>query len=357
MKNINVLLAAISIALSILIGLVLSQGGSEAEDPTENKIVVGLSMDTLQEARWKVDRDLFVARAEEMGAEVMVNSANSDDAIQLRDVNGFISNGVDVIVIIPHDGAAMAKAVRNAHEAGIPVIAYDRLITDTDLDLYVTFNNVKVGEVQAQYLVDALGGKGNIIRIYGAPTDNNARLFKEGQDNILKPYIESGAIKVIHEDWATEWRPQVAKQITNAAITNNGYDFQAILASNDGTAGGAIQALKEEGLAGKILVTGQDAELAATQRIVDGTQTMTIYKPVKTLATQAAEFAVKLATGKPIVAKFELDNGHSMVPSVFLPVTAVDKDNVMETVIADGFRTFEDVYRNVPEDQRPAKPE
>lgn len=357
MKNMNVLFAVISFALSVIIGLVLSQSGGESQQEGDKKIVIGLSMDTLQEARWKVDRDLFVGRAEELGAEVMVNSANSDDAIQLRDVNSFISNGVDVIVIIPHDGAAMAKAVRNAHEAGIPVIAYDRLITDSDLDLYVTFNNVKVGEVQAQYLVDALGGEGNIVRIYGAPTDNNAKLFKQGQDNVLKPYIESGAIKVLHEDWATEWRPQVAKQITNAAITNHGHNFTGILASNDGTAGGAIQALKEEGLAGKILVTGQDAELAATQRIVEGTQTMTIYKPVKTLATQAAEFAVKMAMGKPVVAKYELNNGQTMVPSVFLPVTAVDKTNMLESVIADGFRTYDDVYRNIPDAQRPPRPE
>ncbi len=355
MKNINVLLASASFALSVLIGLVLSQSGKEPSSEVNKKLVIGLSMDTLQEARWKVDRDIFVARANEMGADVIVNSANSDDTIQLRDVNSFISNGVDAIVIIPHDGAAMAQAVRSAKEADIPVIAYDRLITGSDLDLYVTFNNVKVGEVQAQYLVDKLGGKGNIVRIYGAPTDNNAKLFKQGQDNVLKPYIDSGAIKVVHEDWATGWQPQIAKQITNAAITNNGHDFVAILASNDGTAGGAIQALKEEGLAGKILVTGQDAELAASQRIIDGTQAMTIYKSVKTLASQAAEYAVKMAQGRPFVAKYELDNGHRLVPSVFLPVIAVDKHNIQQTVIADGFRTYEDVYRNVPEDQRPPK--
>ena len=356
MKNISVIFASISFVLSVLIGWTLSQNGSVSEEESnDNKIVIGLSMDTLKEARWQVDRDLFVAKANELGAEVKVNSANSDDTVQLRDVNSFISDQVDAIVIIPHDGAAMAQAVRNAHEADIPVIAYDRLITNSDLDLYVTFDNVKVGEAQAQYLVEAMGGKGKIIRIYGAPTDNNAKLFKQGQDNVLKPYIESGAIEVIHEDWATDWQPQVAKQITNAAITNHGHDFVAILASNDGTAGGAIQALKEEGLAGKIIVTGQDAELAASQRIVDGTQAMTIYKPVKELATNAAELAVRMASGKPIVAKHELDNGHTLVPSVFLKVTAVDKKNILETVIADGFRSFEEVYRNVPEDQRPTR--
>ena len=355
MKNINTLFAIISFALSVVIGLVIAQSGTKEATQTDSTVVIGLSMDTLKEARWQVDRDLFVARANELGAEVKVNSANSDDSVQLRDVNSFISDGVDAIVIIPHDGAAMAQAVRNAHDANIPVIAYDRLITDSDLDLYVTFDNVKVGEAQARYLVEAINGKGKIIRIYGAPTDNNAKLFKQGQDNVLQPYIEKGSIEVIHEDWATNWQPQVAKQITNAAITNNGHDFIAILASNDGTAGGAIQALKEEGLAGKIIVTGQDAELAASQRIVDGTQSMTIYKPVKKLATSAAELAVKIATGKPLIAQHSLDNGNKLVPSVFLEVTAVDKNNILDTVIADGFRSFDEVYRNVPPNQRPKR--
>ena len=356
MKNISVIFASISFVLSVVIGLTIAQGGNNNTPIHQDEaIVIGLSMDTLKEARWQVDRDLFVAKANELGAEVKVNSANSDDTIQLKDVNSFISDGVDAIVIIPHDGAAMAQAVRNAHEANIPVIAYDRLITGADLDLYVTFDNVKVGEAQARYLVDKINGKGKIIRIYGAPTDNNAKLFKQGQDNVLKPYIDSGAIEVIHEDWATDWQPQVAKQITNAAITNNGYEFIAILASNDGTAGGAIQALKEEGLAGKIIVTGQDAELAASQRIVDGTQAMTIYKPVKKLASSAAELAVRMASGKPVVAKHDLDNGFTQVPSVFLEVTAVDQSNILETVIADGFRSFEEVYRNVPEEERPKR--
>ena len=353
MKNLTILLTSISLLLSIIIGLVVAQSKDGNTQTDSDQIVIGLSMDTLKEARWQVDRDLFVAKAESLGAKVKVNSANSDDTIQLKDVNSFISDGVDAIVIIPHDGAAMAQAVQNAQEAQIPVIAYDRLITNSNLDLYVTFDNVKVGEAQAQYLVDKIGGKGNIIRIYGAPTDNNAKLFKQGQDNILEPYIRRGDIKVIHEDWATDWQPRVAKQITNAAITNHGHDFIAILASNDGTAGGAIQALKEEGLVGNVIVTGQDAELAASQRIVDGSQSMTIYKPVKQLATKAAELAVKIASRKPIVAKYELDNGQTLVPSVFLKVTAVDKTNILETVIADGFHSFEEVYRNVPENLRP----
>lgn len=348
MKSPSVLFATLSLVLSILIGIALSrQSGVDAGKAESGQVHIGLSMDTLKEARWQVDRDRFIEKAKSLGAKVSVTSANSDDTTQMRDVNSLISLGVDVLVIIPHDGQAMAEGVRQARRAGIPVIAYDRLITNSDLDLYVTFDNIKVGEAQAQYLLEQLPtpGKGRIIRIYGAPTDNNAKMFKRGQDNILRPYIERGDIEVIHEDWATDWNPANAKRITNAAITNNGTDFDAILASNDGTAGGAIQALREEGLAGKILVTGQDAEMAACQRIVEGTQAMTIYKPIRTLAYGAAEFAYALATGSPIIARGEVDNGAKAVPSIFLPIQAVDASNLRETVIADGFHSEDKIYR------------
>lgn len=341
---------------SIVMGLTVAMGHLGANAKAHHKLVIGLSMDTLKEPRWLADQKYFEQRATQLGAEVKVSSANGDDAVQIRDVNSMISDGVDVIVIIPHDGAAMSKAVQNAHAANIPVIAYDRLITGCDLDLYVTFDNVKVGEAQAQYLVDALKGKGKIVRVYGSPTDNNSKLFKLGQDNVLKPYIERGDIKVIHEDWADNWEPQRAKQIVNAAITNHGHDFQGILASADGVAGGAIQALKEEGLLGKVLVTGQDAELAAVQRVVEGSQAMTIYKPIRKLASAAAELAVKMAGKKPLITKEELNNGKVMVPSIFLPIITVDKENMVQTVVADGFQSFDDVYRNVLPAQRPAAP-
>jgi D-xylose transport system substrate-binding protein len=262
-------------------------------------------------------------------------------------VESLISRGVEVLVIIPHNGAAMASAVERAHQAGIPVLAYDRLITDCDLDLYLTFDNVKVGELQARYLVEALAktpGKKRIVRIYGSKTDNNALLFKEGQDKGLKAALESGAIEVVHEDWTQDWKPENAKRIANAAITKAGRNIDGILASNDGTAGGAIQSLIEEGLAGKVIVTGQDAELAACQRIVAGTQAMTIYKPLKNLATQAADLAVKLAKRQPVIARSSVHNGRLDVPSVLLNVVAVTKENLDETVIKDGFHTREKVY-------------
>lgn len=343
-------LVVVSCLVSIIMGLALGRGGGgEKKSATAHeRPLIGLSMDTLKEERWQGDRDMFVKRARELGAEVQVQSANSDDTRQIADVQALITSGVDALVIIPHDGAAMAKAVEFAHAASIPVLAYDRLITGCDLDLYMTFDNVKVGELQAKFLADRFaamgGGKKRVVRIYGSKTDNNAFLFKQGQDNVLGPLIASGAVEVVHEDWAQDWRPENAKKIANAAITKAG-TFDAILASNDGTAGGAIQALTEEGLAGKIIVTGQDAELAACQRIVAGTQAMTIYKPLTRLATQAADVAVKLAKRRPVIAKAEIDNGKIKAPSVLLDVVAVTKENIRETVIADGFHKEAAVFQ------------
>lgn len=349
----RIALVVLSLALSLLIGLTLHRGAGGGTPQKNRAPLIGFAMDTLKEERWQIDRDLFVARARQLGAEVLVQSANSDDIRQLRDVESLISNHVDALVIVPHDGAAMAKAVRLAHDAGIPVLAYDRLITDCDLDLYVAFDNVRVGEMQGQYLVDRFLGEANgpprklrLVRIYGSKTDNNARLFKQGQDNALAPYLARGLIEIVHEDWADDWKPENAKKIVNAAITKAGREFDAILASNDGTAGGAIQALLEEGLAGKIAVTGQDADLAACQRIVVGTQAMTIYKPLKTLATAGAELAVKLATRRPVIARDAIANGQVDVPSVLLTVTTVTKANLESTVIADGMHPRESIYRN-----------
>jgi len=349
-------LVAASLILSLLLGLTLSLGNRSAANAgtaNDDQILIGLSMDTLKETRWQKDRDYFVAKAEALGAKVLVQSANSDDTRQIQDVQSLLSNKVDVLVIVPHNGQAMAKAVNLAREAGVPVIAYDRVITDCDLDVYLSFDNVRVGEMQAQYLVDKLpkGRKARLMRIFGAKTDNNAFMFKQGQDNVLEPRIAAGEIEIIHEDWAENWKPESAKKITNAAITQHGANFDAILASNDGTAGGAIQALMEEGLAGKIIVTGQDAELVACQRIASGVQAMTIYKPIRHLANAGAELAVKMGRGQPVIARGSVNNGKAEVPSVLLDVVTVTKENLEATVIADGFHSREEVYRNAAQQQ------
>lgn len=329
MKTPTRLLVWVALAFSLLAPLHASK----------DKPVIGLSLDTLKEERWQKDRDTFVAQAERLGAKVIVQSANGDDTRQTTDINALITRGVDVIVVVAHNGSALTRAVKAANEAKIPVIAYDRLIMNSDIALYLTFDNVKVGELQAQYIVNKLSALNpiRIVRLNGAPTDNNAKLFKQGQDNVLDPLIKSGKVKILFEDWCADWKPENGKKVTNAAITRHGHNFDALLATTDHLAAGGLQALTEEGIAGKILVTGQDADLSACQRIMRGTQTMTIYKPLKTLATYAATVAVDLAKGQPPSTTTTLNNGFKDVPSVFKDIYAVDKDNMQSTIIADGF--------------------
>lgn len=361
-SRVRISLVIVSMILSVIIGLLLSRrgavsGGGSAERPSAGgraRPVIGLSFDTLKEERWQRDRAAFIARAQALGADVMDLAANSNDTQQVRDVESLITSKVQVLVIVAHNGAAMAKAVALAHAAHIPVIAYDRLIPDSDLDFYITFDAVKVGALQARYLVDHLPTprRGRIIRLHGAKTDHNAHLVKQGQDGVLKPLIDSGDIVVSHEDWVDDWRPENAKRIVNAALSRvanmavAGPVIQGVLAPNDGTAGGSVQALLEEGLVGpaaagkpRIVVTGQDAELTACQRVQSGTQTMTIYKPLSRLAGRAAEVAYAMATGQPVIATAEVPNGRRNVPAVFIDVIAVDATNLMSTVVADGFHS------------------
>jgi D-xylose transport system substrate-binding protein len=343
------LLVVASLILSVVIGLFLSRGEGRSEKGGDRRPLIGLSLDTLKEERWQADAELFKKRCAELGADVLVQAANGDDTRQINDVQSLISRNVDVIVIVPHDGDAMAQAVRAAHEAGIPVIAYDRLIKNCDLDIYLSFDNVKVGRLQAQWLLDHLPtpGKGRIIMANGSKTDNNAFLFNQGAMEVLQPYIDRGDVQIVWEDWTEDWKLENAKKIVNAAISKLGPNgFDAVLAAADSVAAGVVQALSEEGLAGKVLVTGQDADLVACQRILAGTQSMTIYKPLKKLATTAADVAVRMAEGKPIIATQSVNNGLIDVPSILGDIYAVDKTNMRETVIADGFQSEKAVYGN-----------
>jgi D-xylose transport system substrate-binding protein len=338
-------LVVLSLVLSVLIGATIAGRGRDAAPGVRagGPPVIGLSLGTLQEERWQRDRDRFVARAEELGARVIVQSGNSETARQLQDIESLLSRGVQVLVVVAHDPTAMGRAVDSAHAAGVPVVCYDRLITGCDVDLYLSFDNVRVGRIQAEYLVRRLGGKGRIVRVHGPKTDQTGLLFKQGQDEVLAPAIARGDVVVVHEDYAAGWKPSEAKRIVNAAITARGPTFDAVLATNDGTAGGAIQALIEEGLAGKVIVTGQDADLAACQRIVRGTQTMSVYKPLARLADRAADAAVALARRRPVIARDGVPNGVKEVPSILEPVVAVDRENLEATVIRDGFHRAEDL--------------
>lgn len=311
-----------------------------------NQPVIGFLMETLKEERWQKDRDCFVAAAEKLGAKVIVQSCNGSDETQIAQAENMITQGVDLLVVIPHNTKIAATIVNDAHNNGVKVIAYDRIISDCDLDLYVSFDNEKVGELQAKYLTDH-APTGNYILIGGSPVDNNAQLEKKGQMKILQPFIDSGKIKIVADQWTTDWLPIEALKHTENALTENNNNVVAIVASNDGTAGGVIQALEEQKLAGKVLVSGQDADLAACQRIVAGTQSMTVYKPIQPMAEAAAEAAILLIQNKPVPkANRKVNNGKMDVPSILLPSIAVDKNNLMETVIKDGYQKKEEVYKD-----------
>jgi len=315
-------------------------------------IRIGLSMDTLKEERWQHDRDLFVARAQELGAEVLIQAANGDDKIQNQQAENLLTQGVDVLVVIPHNGEVAASIVDSAKRQNVPVIAYDRLIRNSEPDLYISFDNEKVGEMQAHYLMER-APKGNYVLIGGAPTDNNAMMFRSGQMKALKSSIDQGDIKIVANEWARDWLASEALKHAENSLTLLHNDVVAIVASNDATAGGAIQALEEQKLAGKVFVSGQDADLPALQRIVAGTQSMTVYKPVALLARRAAETAVSLAKHEKIEATSTVNNGKIDVPSVLLQPVIVDKDNIVDTVAKDGYQKIEEIYKNVPREKWP----
>ena len=315
------------------------------EKGKSGKIRIGFSMDTLKEERWQKDRDIFVKRAEELGAEVIVQSADGKDDVQLRQAESLLTQGIDVLVVIPHNAEVAASIVEAAKREKVPVISYDRLIRNSEPDLYISFDNEKVGEMQAKYLLER-APKGNYVLIGGAPTDNNAKMFRQGQMRVLQPAIDKGDVKIVADQWARDWLADEALKHTENALTQADNEVAAIVASNDATAGGAIQALNSQGLSGKVFISGQDADLAALQRIVAGTQTMTVYKPVSQLAAKAAEAAVALGKNEKMPTARIVNNGKIDVPSILLEPITVDKNNLAETVLKDGYQKSEDVYKN-----------
>lgn len=329
--------------LVMVVVLILMAGCGGGQKKSEQP-VIGLLLETLKEERWQKDRDYFVAAAQKLGAKVIVQSCNGSDETQIAQAENMITQGVDLLVVVPHNTKIAATIVNHAHKNGVKVIGYDRIVNDCDLDLYVSFDNEKVGELQAGYLAEH-APEGNYVLIGGSPVDFNARQVRQGQMNILQPLIDAGKIKVVADQWATDWQPIEALKHTENALTKNSNNIVAVVTSNDGTAGGAIQALEEQKLAGKVLVSGQDADLAACQRIVKGSQSMTVYKPIQPLAVAAVEAAMQLIRHQPVEkANRKIHNGKIDVPSILLTPVPVDKNNLEETVIKDGYQKKAEVF-------------
>ena len=342
-------------ALTVLTLLLALAAGSCGGGGKSGKVKIGFSMDTLKEERWVRDKELVERFAKEAGAEIETQVANGDDATQSKQCENFLTKGVDVLIVAPHNGVAAAAIVEMAKRQNVPVISYDRLIMNSEPSLYVSHQVKKMGEMQGRYALEH-APTGNYVLIGGAPTDNNAHLLREGQMSVLKPAVDSRAIKIVSDQFARDWLASEARRLTDDALTQTGNNIQAIVASNDGTAGGAIASLSAAGLTGQVLVTGQDAALDAIQRIVQGEQTMTIYKPIAPLAKSAVDAAMKLARGEAIDAPDRINNDKIDVPAILHDPQVVDKNNVLETVVKDGYHEYDKVYANVPADKRPPKP-
>jgi D-xylose transport system substrate-binding protein len=331
-----------------------TNGGARRPKGPNEPIRIGFSMDTLKEERWQRDKDLVEKRCKEIGAELNVQVANGSDSEQIKQAENMLTQGIDVLIVAPHNGEIAASIVEAAHKQGVPVISYDRLIKNSDVDLYISHQVVKMGEMQAQYLLDHVNKKpANFVVVGGSPTDNNALLLHQGQMNVLQPAVARGDVKIVADEYAKEWQASAALNIVENALTRANNQIDAVVASNDGTARGAVQALEGQHLAGKVLVSGQDADLASLKLIVEGKQTMTIYKSIQPLASGAVDAAVKLARGEKVATTETIDNGFKKVPAILLEPVAVDRNNLLATVVKDGYHTLAEICAGLPPEKCP----
>ncbi|QYJ16409.1 D-xylose-binding periplasmic protein [Rubrobacter xylanophilus DSM 9941] len=291
------------------------------------------------------DRPIFTQAVKKLcpDCEILYSNADQDAAKQQQQAEAAITNGAEVLVLDPVDAEAASAIVERAKQSDIPVLSYDRLVQNADLDGYISFDNERVGRLQGQWIVENVPEGGTIVMINGAPTDPNAALFKRGAHSVIDPSgIEIGA-----EYDTPDWSPDAAQRQMDQAITRLGRDnIDGVYAANDGTAGGAIAAMRAAGFQEIPPTTGQDAELAAVQRILAGTQGMTVYKAIREEATTAAEMAVSLLRTGELPRDLEttgVDNGREEVPSVLLKPVVVTKDNIEETIIADRFWTVDEI--------------
>ncbi|HXX99286.1 MAG TPA: substrate-binding domain-containing protein [Candidatus Limnocylindrales bacterium] len=337
--------------VSLVFLCILGSPNAQAQIATP-AIKVGFLLDSLKVERWQTDVNTFQKRAKELGAESLVETAEGNDELQFEQAKKLLDAGVKSLVIVAHDTSKAARIVSLAKDRHVSVISYDRLIRDASIDLFVGLDVHEIGRLQAKYLTQ-LAPKGNYVLLEGAPTDINAHLLREGQEEVLQPLADRGDIKIVGDVWCTDWNPLEAYTHMLEIIAKNQGHIDAVVASNDGTATGAVQALEENKLAGKVVVSGQDADLAAVLRLLQGTQSMTVYKPVLSIATQAAEAAVALATGQTPKTTSVILSGGRKVPAILGPAVVVTKYNIIQTVIKDGFQNLDTIKKSLPPEQWP----
>lgn len=331
---------------------------------TKNKIIkIGLSFSDFELERWPKEQAIMTMLANEKGAQVISQVANHDPKLQNDQIENMVLQGVDVIIIVAEDGSAASSAVESAAREGIPCIAYDRLIKTNKLAAYISFDNIEVGRVQARGVLEK-AKKGRFVMLCGSPTDNNAYLFHKGQMEIIQPLVDKNEIVIVAKQWVEEWSTANATKIMENILTAQGNKIDAVVASNDAIALGAIQAMKAQGLVGKVPISGQDATAAGCKSIVENELTMTVFKDVRKLTPMAIDIALKLAKGQKIeglkkisLAELALDKKlKGTVPCKFLKVVGVNKSNLYDEIIIDKYQPWKYVYKDVPEGKRPPRP-
>jgi D-xylose transport system substrate-binding protein len=301
---------------------------------------IGVAFPSTLVDRWTSESNYLKEGLEKLGYKAEIQYANEDANLQIKQCENFLAQGVDMLVVCAADTTAAATIVEKAHQEGVPVVAYCRMIQNCDVDAFVAEDNDMVGTMQGQFIVDNVE-EGNIIVLGGSPNDNNAILYHDKGLEALKPKIDSGAYKIIADQFCDSWQPSKAMSNVENALTQAGNDVAAILCPNDGLAGGAIEALAAQKLDGKVVVTGGDGELAAAKRIAEGTQTMTIFKnPVK-ISGAAVKAIDAILKGEKPEYNAKLDNGQKDVDAVLVEMTVITKDNIQDEFIDAGFFTEE----------------
>jgi D-xylose transport system substrate-binding protein len=325
------------------VGLAMTASVSMAQ------IVVGVSWNNFQEERWKTDEAAMKSVLDAAGAKYISTDAQSSASKQLTDVENLISQGANALIVLAQDTDAIQPAIQKAVDEGIPVIGYDRLIENPKA-FYITFDNKEVGRMQAR-AVFAVQPTGNYVFIKGNSADPNADFLRSGQQEVLQAALDSGAIKNVGEAYTDNWDPAVAQRNMEQFLTVNNNKVDAVVASNDGTAGGVVAALAAQGLAGQVPVSGQDGDHAALNRVALGTQTVSVWKDARELGKAAAKAAIEMAGGTPMdqlegVVKFDGGPKHVEMTSLFLKPVPITKDN-LNVVIDAGWITKDEVCKGV----------
>ncbi len=302
---------------------------------------IGFILSTMQEERYQRDKKVFEETVQKMGGQVVFSSCNNSEQNQAAEVDNLLSQGIQVLVIQPVNGDTAASFVKQAKEDGVAVVDYDRLIKNASIDAYITEDSMKVGQLQAEAAVKFTRGEGNYVLLMGQAGHSVAEARTAGVMSVLKNYPK---IKLVVKQYHPGWSPNLAMQTTENALTQQKNNIQAILANNSGMAHGAIQALEEQKLTGKVFVAGADADLAAIQDVVAGKQQFEVFISIHDMARRAAETAMALAQKQPLKYDSEVFNGLAKIKTVNTPVFPVDKNLVEERIIKTGFHTREAVY-------------